>query len=85
MPLLTIRTPLPTIIKMETLSTDPRPPIKISSLTATGLDTVLHQIEIFGSDVSGKQSSIIILDQELTGEEINTVKIDDRGFIYTKN
>ena len=75
MPLLAKSTPLPTIVKIETLSADKPLPIKIDSLTATGLNTVLHQIEIYGSDVSRKQSSIIIFDQELTGEEITPLKL----------
>ena len=84
MPLLAKSTPLPTIVKIETLSADKPLPIKIDSLTATGLATVLHQIEIFGKDdVSEEPASLIILDQTLTGNEINTVTIDYQGFIYT--
>jgi hypothetical protein len=47
---------------------------------------VLHQIEITGQDIATKKpASLMLLDETLTGDEINTVKIDDQGFVYTTN
>jgi hypothetical protein len=77
--------PLPAIVETQKLSQDQPLPIRIHSITATGLDTVVEQIEIFGLDANGIPSSIFILDQTLTGDQINSARIGDRGFIYSKS